>query len=106
MQFRIQNSEYADQITADGTELTKLPYPFYVDENGNVGRQDVWQGVPERVIGFARDLAVQEINLWWPTVVQDPPQAVGMYLVTQDADGSIGTHPTAVSSIETVTEKP
>jgi hypothetical protein len=105
MQFCIQTSEYADQITPDGTELTKLPYPFYVDEGGNVGRQDFWQGTPERVIGFARDLSVQEISLWWPTVVQDPAPAVGMYLVTQDADGSVGAHPTAVSSIKVVEEK-
>lgn len=30
-----------------------LPYPFFVGEDGKVGRQDFWKGKPYRFIGLA-----------------------------------------------------
>lgn len=99
MLFKIQPSAFTDQIR-DGHQMTKLPYPFFVNEDGSVGSQDFWKGDPFKVVGFQRDLAVHEIDLWWRDVVTDPQQAVGMYLVTEDVQGSWGTHQTAVESVE------
>ncbi|MEU6715214.1 hypothetical protein ABZ897_27425 [Nonomuraea sp. NPDC046802] len=44
-----------------------------------------------------------QIDLLWEDAVQEPERAVGMYLVTADADGGFGTHPTPVESLEVVT---
>jgi hypothetical protein len=99
--IRLQPSEYVDQMI-DGHEMTKLPYPFYVYEDGTVGRQDFWQGDPSRVIGFQKSLSVQHVDLWWSDAVRDPSKAVGMYVVTCNVDGQMGVHLTAIASAEVV----
>jgi hypothetical protein len=33
-------------------ENGRLPYPYIVDENGLVGRQDFWKGNPYKLLGF------------------------------------------------------
>jgi len=96
----LQPSEYTDHITADGTQLTTLPYPVGVHMDGSVTNQEFWQGDPYRVIGFQRDLARHEIDVWWSEVSRDPQKAVGLYLVTGDSKGGMGVHQTAISSVE------
>ncbi|MEV4079721.1 hypothetical protein AB0J43_05450 [Nonomuraea fuscirosea] len=87
---------------AEGADL-KLPYPYFADESGAVGRQDVWKGTPTQVIGFQDDPNVMQIDLLWEDAVQDPDQAWGMYLVTADAEGNFSTHTTPVESVKAVT---
>lgn len=100
--LRVQPAEYVDQIV-NGQELTKQPYPYFVEEDGSVQRQDFWQGSVARVVGFQRDLAVQSIDLWWSAAwASDLPCLTGMYLVTEDADGQWSTHQTAVESVTEV----
>jgi hypothetical protein len=99
--IKIQPAPFVDQIK-DGHEMTKLPYPFFVETDGMIGRQDLWQGDPFRAVGFQRDLAVQVINVWWDQVVDDPKLAVGMYLVTANAAGDYAVHTTAVASAEVI----
>jgi len=101
--IRIQPEPYVDNMV-DGHEMTKLPYPFVVDGDGLVAGQDFWKGDPYRVIGFAKDLAVQHLELSWRDVVRDPQLAVGMYLVTSDEAGDWGTHWTAVRSMTILQE--
>jgi hypothetical protein len=98
--IRIQPSAHVDHITADGAELTKLPYPYFVTEDGKVGRQDFWQGKPYRVVGFQRDLAVPAIDLRWFDAFKDPQRAVGMYVVISHQDGNWYTVDSAVSEME------
>jgi hypothetical protein len=100
MIVKLQPSEHVDHLTADGTEFTKLPYPFFVDSaTGDVQRQDVWRGKPVRVLGFTRDLAAQHVDLWWQEATRgDLEDLVGLYIVSQDKDGRIGTHQHAVKS--------
>jgi hypothetical protein len=102
--FRLQPAPFTDQLTGDGHQLTKLPYPFYADEFGAVGRQDFWRGDPSRVVGFQKDLYVQRIDLWWTDAVKNPEAAVGMYLVTEDSRGNYGTHQTAMAAVERMDE--
>lgn len=101
--FKIQPSEFIDNMWEGGHVGTKLPYPFFVDEKGMIDGQDFWNGDPYRVIGFQKDLAVHKVNLWWNDAVKDPSQVVGMYLVTANKKGDFGVHQTAVSSIELLT---
>lgn len=97
--IRIQPAQYVDQIV-DGHEMTKLPYPLVADEEGNVEHQELWRGDPAKVIGFQKDLAIQQVDLWWADVVADPKKAVGTYMITSDDQGGWGTHMTAVMSAE------
>lgn len=96
----MQPSEFTDQLTADGQELTKLPYPIAADEAGLVGNQDFWQGDPFRAIGFQRDLARHEIDVTWSEVFREPELAIGLYLVSADSRGNFGVHHTAIGSVE------
>jgi hypothetical protein len=73
--------------SADGTYDVHepLPYPFHVDAvTGDVGRQDFWKGAPFRVLGFQKDAAVQQVDLWWEQAAADPDQIVGMFAVMLD----------------------
>lgn len=104
--IKLQPADFVDNLWDDGKggfhEGRKLPYPFYVHENGDIdGKDDFWKGHAEAVIGFQKDLAVQKIDLWWEEAFADPEKAVGMYVVTA-AGGGMGTHQTAIASVETL----
>jgi hypothetical protein len=100
--IKLQPASYIDGMTG-GHELTKLPYPIFVSESGEVQCQNLWQGVLVRVVGFQRDLAVQRINLRWPAVWERPESVIGTYLVTENGGGGWQTHITAIIGAE-VTE--
>lgn len=99
--YRIQFAPATDNIV-DGMELTKLPYPFFIREDGKVQNQDLWKGDPYRVLGFQFDLARQQIDFDWRGYVNVglPEMVKGRYLVTQDVKGGIGVHTHAIDSIE------
>lgn len=99
MILKLQPSEYVDQIV-DGHEMTKLPYPFYVNEEGQVGNQELWRGDPVRVVGFQKDLARHRIDLWWTDAFGEPEKTLGMYLVAVDDKGGMGVYDTAIVSAE------
>jgi hypothetical protein len=94
----LQPSARVDHITEDGTELTQLPYPFHVAEDGYVWRQDFWQGRVLRVIGFQTTLHEHRITVPWADAWKDPEDAVGRYLVTEDRNGTWSTHVMAIQS--------
>jgi hypothetical protein len=97
--LRVQPASRIDNLTADGQEMTQQPYPLFVKEGGWVGRQDFWGGRVLRVIGFMRDLAVQQVDVWWKDVWTEPEQAVGLYVVAVDKNGNMFNLDTAVESI-------
>jgi hypothetical protein len=93
----VQPADRTDQLTADGTELTQRPYPFHVvADTGEIIPQEFWKGHPARAVGFAARLDIQQIDLWWVDAARDPQRAVGMYLVTENTDGGMDIHQTAV----------
>lgn len=100
--IEIQPAPYIDNIYEGGHEGTKLPYPFFVNEDGTIGNQSFWRGDPFRVVGFQRDLAKHQIDVWWDEVAKDPAKAVGLYVVTSDkdlihtADATYNVHETAI----------
>jgi hypothetical protein len=92
--IKLQPSAKIDGLTADGQEMTQLPYPFYVKEDGSLfDPTGFWKGHVDRVVGFQRDSAKQQVDLWWDHAVKDPQKAVGMYLVTsgnaRDENGNV-----------------
>lgn len=102
----LQPSSYTDQLTPNGTELTKLPYPFHVEEDGTVTRQDFWHGDPIKIVGFQDRLDVQRVSLTWREAAKDPQRAVGKYVVGVSSEGGLATYcQTAIATV-TVTEIP
>jgi hypothetical protein len=69
-----------------------MPYPFHVDAaTGDVGYQDLWKGQPFRVLGFQKEVDVQQIDLHWKYAAADPEKIVGMFPVLLDTSGEEGT---------------
>lgn len=97
--YRLQPSPRTDHITADGHELTQLPYPYFATEDGTLTSIHTEMG-SEGIIGFQDDLAVQHVDLWWDEVIEDPQCAVGKYVVTREHDGGMATHQIAIASVE------
>lgn len=97
--FKIQPAARTDHIAEDGHELQQLPYPFFVDEAGRVGRQDFWNGRVFQVIGFVADPARMEVDIFWPDILDLPGAAVGLYLITADDHGRFSTHESAVAEV-------
>jgi hypothetical protein len=105
MMLKIQLSESTDNITADGTELTRLPYPFYVDQDGVIINR--WAGQEEvAVIGFVRNPNRQEVDVWWADVIANRmwPTLTGLYMISRERGSGIwSTHLQAVKSVTEVT---
>lgn len=96
----IQPAEFVDHITEDSTELTKLPYPVHAwSEDGRVPKNMGGWTEPERIVGFQRDPSVQQVDVPWHVVREDPDQAVGLYVVAANADGSMTSLTTAVRDV-------
>lgn len=97
----INFAPHTDKITDDGTELTQVPYPFHVNLDGTVQRQDLWNGNPHRVIGFVQRLDLQQVDLWWSDFVKRPQSVTGMYLITASRNEGEpwGTHLGAITSV-------
>jgi hypothetical protein len=102
--IEVQMSEWTDHLTKDWQELTKLPYPFFADEHGMIGRQDFWNGRVLRIVGFQEDLAQEMIDLFWDDAYAEPEKAIGMYVVTENQHGDWVTHMTAVRSMNVLGE--
>jgi hypothetical protein len=98
----LQPSEVTDALWSmpDGevVEGRKQPYPFHVDEDGRVLRQDVWQGDPTAVVGFTSSPEARTLAHRWADVWANPDLAAGTYVVTTTADGTWSTWEVAIES--------
>lgn len=65
------------------------PWPKYCDAQGVIGRQDVWQGDPDGLLGFQRSPDVQVLDLPFYKFVRNPQAAVGMYPVFVRDNGTV-----------------
>jgi hypothetical protein len=70
-----------------------LPYPFHIDADGSVLRQDFWKGEPSRLIGFQENADVQKVDLLAETwLASDDEAPEGWYPVFMDDDGGFWNH--------------
>jgi hypothetical protein len=83
----------------DGT----LPYPYFIDEKGKVGRQDFWKGDPATLIGFVRSLQSQDMALSVPNFIEEPKKAIGLFPVFADKNDKWTTYGDAIESANPVT---
>jgi len=82
----------------------KLPYPYFIDESGMVGRQDFWKGEPLELIGFDinptdHGMSGQSIDL--KEFLKNPQIAVGMYPIFKDKNDNWHTYEDEIKSVTT-----
>lgn len=94
--YVIQPATKIDGLTSDGEEMTQKPYPFVVEEDGSITNLHGYK----RLVGFAKDLAVEQVDLYWELARRDITGALGMYVVTEDDKGTYAVHLTAVETVE------
>lgn len=93
--YRIQPAERSD---------LSLPYPFFVTEDGLVGRQDFWKGKPYKLIGFNGSSANKNVEpaCGLEEFLQDPTLAVGKYPIFEHEDGEWYTYEDKIDSVKEV----
>ena len=72
-----------------------LPYPYRVNEDGTIDRQDFWQGSPYALLGFQRG-DVQEVVVLAEDWLRDGVDVSGLRPVFTDAGGTVWAHRYAV----------
>lgn len=77
----------------------KLPFPYFIGEDGRIGRQDYWKGDPVVLLGFAARFDVEYVDVMFDEFWADPQSAVGKYAVLGDSAGSMSTHLSAISNV-------
>lgn len=84
----------ADEVLVIQPEQTggALPYPWFIAEDGMVGRQDFWRGAPAQLIGFVHlPDTTGEVDLEFDEFWADGDEAVDMFPVFAHADGTFNT---------------
>ena len=78
-----------------------LPYPYFIDEKGMVGRQDFWKGKPKQLIGFNgkpnAEMDKKTIDL--SKFLETPKKAIGLYPFFEHKDGEWFTYKDPIASV-------
>lgn len=90
MRIKIQPAERPDMT---------LPYPYFIESGGYVGRQDFWEGNPYKLLGFNDTSKVGDIKLSFEEFWKKPEKAIGMYPVFSTAQDEWWTYKDAIESI-------
>ena len=91
MKIKIQPKELKDFT---------LPYPYFIDKDGYVGRQDFWKGKPYKLLGFSKEAKAGKIELNFVSFWKKPSQAVNMYPVFADKKDNWATLLNKIESVE------
>jgi len=75
-----------------------LPYPFHVDEEGFIGRQEFWKGKPYKLVGFASRPIAGQMDVFFADFWKDPELAIGKFPVFADKKKDWFTHSIAIAS--------
>lgn len=77
-----------------------LPYPYWIDDDNAVGRQDFWKGKPYRLIGFCKKLEAGAIDLYIRKWRENPEKAIGMYPIFADKKDNWDTYDQIIASVQ------
>ena len=105
--------QQANTTTGEYDVREPLPYPFYINADGTIDRQDVWKGQPLRLAGFQRDAHVQHVDVlaetWLAELALSEAQGtkpnldvVGMFPVFIDKGGSMWNSTLPIETAEVV----
>ena len=76
-----------------------LPYPYFIDKDAYVGRQDYWQGSPYKLLGFSKKPIAGAINLEFKDFWKKPTSCIGMFAVFSTAQDSWSTQTIPIESV-------
>ena len=79
-----------------------LPYPYFIDEKGLVGRQDFWKGKPYKLLGFSKVPIAGTIELSFKDFWKNSKKAIGMFPVFKDKKYNWTTSTIAIESIDKI----
>lgn len=82
-----------------------LPYPFFINERGLVGRQDFWKGKPKKLIGLAYEPVAGAMDLSLKDFMAEPQMGVGMYAIFEKKGGLWYTLTNEITSVEILEDK-
>lgn len=91
MRIKIQPQELPDMT---------LPYPYFIEKDGMVGRQDFWKGNPKKLIGFSPQPSTGSILVFRTAFFDNPESAVGLYPVFEADDGHWFTQTNPIESVK------
>lgn len=80
-----------------------LPYPFHIEDDGSVARQDFWRGDPAKLVGFQRGNVQRVVLTVEDWIAGDADAAVGLKPVFVDSDGDLWNDDRPVQTV-TVSE--
>lgn len=81
-----------------------LPYPYFIDMRGKVGRQDFWKGKPLRIIGFnpKPKSGYMPKSITSLEFLLKPKLAIGMYPIFEHKDGQWFTYKDPIASVKVI----
>lgn len=84
-----------------------LPYPYFIDEKGKIGRQDFWKGEPYMLIGFNPKPKTGDMpgTIDIKIFLKDPKKCIGMYPIFAHKNGEWYTYQDQIESVREIKEK-
>jgi hypothetical protein len=76
------------------------PYPYQIDEAGDVLGQDFWKGDPAAILGFQPTQDDQRVTLFFSEFTENPMKAIGMFPVFITADGGMYNLNLSIESVQ------
>lgn len=80
-------------VSAEYDPMISVPYPFHIEPDGSVARQDFWRGDPQMLLGFQETADRQRVVLLTAAwLAGDLQKAVGMWPVFSTSNGGMWAH--------------
>lgn len=82
-----------------------LPYPYFIKDKGEIGRQDFWNGNPMFLIGFSERPKTGTCEVLFKDFWKKPALCVGKFPVFEDKRGYWSTSKIFIDSYEVINVK-
>lgn len=92
----VKSVQVANTVTGDYDPAKPLPYPYHIEADGKVARQDFWKGEPLRLAGFQHG-DVQQVVVHADEWLTGDIDVTGMHPVFIDKGGNMWSHAMPVS---------
>lgn len=88
------------KIQPQEQEDLTLPYPYFIDKDGSVGRQDFWKGKPAKLLGFSFMPKAGKIDLSFKDFWSKQKLALGLFPVFADIKDNWFTNTISISHVD------
>jgi hypothetical protein len=84
--------QYIARIQQETGDDLKQPYPYFISDEGFVGKQEFWKGRPHELLGFNDVPEPDKVSLLFEEFKKNIETAIGKYPVFRNKDGTIETY--------------